>query len=69
MVDNDFMQLLRDLKTACSKHDWYYNYSDDHRYWKKGSAEAEHIRALMTKLKDHGLGDEATKIYNSERPQ
>jgi len=31
-------------------HDWYYAYSDDHRYWKAGRAEAAVLREQHTKL-------------------
>jgi len=36
----EFMEMLKN-------HDWYYQFSDDHRYWVKGNAEAKLIQAAM----------------------
>lgn len=33
------------------EHDWTYMYSDDHRYWVKGSEEMKKIQAY---IKEHG---------------
>lgn len=30
-------------------HDWYYEYSDDHRVWKQGRDEVEEIAKIMQK--------------------
>jgi hypothetical protein len=27
-------------------HDWYYNYSDDHRAWSKGSQESTRLQSI-----------------------
>lgn len=32
----------------CSTHDWFYQYSDDHRVWEEGSRHAERIRYLAS---------------------
>lgn len=40
------MTLLERLK----KHDWYWGYSDDHRYWTRGRKEAAAIRNHMERL-------------------
>ena len=32
----------------CSTHDWFYQYSDDHRVWQEGSRHAERIRYLAS---------------------
>jgi len=28
------------------KHDWYYNYSDDHRAWVKGNENTKRLQAI-----------------------
>jgi hypothetical protein len=28
------------------RHDWFYNYSDDHRVWKAGAAATERLIAI-----------------------
>ena len=67
-VESDFIQLLRDFKEACQRHDWYYNYSDDHRVWQKGSKQSAEISSMLKELKEHGLGDQAEAIYMEYRP-
>jgi len=44
------------------KHDWTYNYSDDHRYYVKGSEEEKAIRALGD------IVDPDRKIYKKYSP-
>ena len=67
-VESDFVQLLHDFKEACSRHDWYYNYSDDHRVWQKGSKQSAEINSMLKELKEHGLGDKAQEIYKEYAP-
>lgn len=68
-MTSDFIQLLHDFKEACRTHDWTYNYSDDHRAWKKGSEQSANINSLFKQLKEHGLDKEAQKIYDEHRPE
>ena len=35
---------IREYFKQLRYHDWYYNYSDDHRVWKAGSANYDLIR-------------------------
>ena len=44
------------------KHDWTYNYSDDHRYYVKGSEEEKAIRALGD------IVDPDRKLYKQYSP-
>lgn len=37
----------QEFHKLCSDHDWYYSYSDDQRYWRKGVAEAAGLLAAM----------------------
>lgn len=67
-VKSDFVQLLHDFKDACRTHDWYYNYSDDHRVWQKGSQQSARISSMLKELKEHGLGDKAEEIYKEYAP-
>ena len=39
---NELEQYYKDLE----KHDWYYNYSDDHRAWTKGLNESKRLQAI-----------------------
>lgn len=40
MDASEFFKLLE-------KHDWFYQYSDDHRAWTKGSDEARRLQAII----------------------
>lgn len=37
---------LNDFYDMLEKHDWYYEFSDDHRAWKKGRLEYQKIKAI-----------------------
>lgn len=52
----DYIQKLKN-------HDWYYNYSDDGREYRKGRNEAEEIARLRKKL------DPTGKIYDKYKPK
>jgi len=59
---------IREYFKQLRYHDWYYNYSDDHRVWKAGSANYDLIR---DKSKENviykRMYNEFTKWMNSER--
>lgn len=40
MDASEFFKLLE-------KHDWYYQYSDDHRAWEKGNEESRRLQAII----------------------
>lgn len=50
---------LLEFWNMCSKHDYSYSYSDDHRYWKAGVAEADAIKEAV----DAG-GEEYENMYH-----
>ncbi len=43
MTPSEFFKLLE-------KHDWYYNYSDDHRAWEKGNSESKRIQSIAQEI-------------------
>ena len=45
------------------KHDWTYNYSDDHRAWVKGKEQSDEIRRQMDICCGLGLSAEANELY------
>lgn len=51
MTKEDYIKLL-DL------HDWTYEFSDDHRWYKKGKAEADRLKALAAS------NDEFKELYS-----
>lgn len=38
---------LKNLWDLLEKHDWYYTYSDDHRYYVKGSKERKVLQSMV----------------------
>lgn len=38
------------IKSLMKVHDWYFDYSDDQREWRKGSGEKQEIITLMRKI-------------------
>tara|TARA_Y100000389_G_scaffold72636_1_gene69386 strand:- start:8076 stop:8294 length:219 start_codon:yes stop_codon:yes gene_type:complete len=63
---------MEKLWELLEKHDWYYTYSDDHRYYVKGSDERKAIQAMcqengsMLRLYE----DYAHYIFNkTEKPE
>ena len=44
------MTLEQEFVDLVAKHDLTYEYSDDHRYWKAGSASMDKINALAAQL-------------------
>ena len=51
----DYMDKLR-------KHDWYYEYSDDHGVWRRGSDERDQLRRLQEEI------DSGYKVWNQYAP-
>lgn len=56
--------LLTQLEELCNKHDWYYQYSDDHSVWIRGNESWNNIAKLAKKCNDVGLYEEALKIID-----
>ena len=36
-----------------ARHDWSFNYSDDHRTWEKGKRTLEHIQFVMLQNEEY----------------
>jgi glycerol-3-phosphate O-acyltransferase len=49
-------------KHILNSHDRYYQYSDDHRVWSRGQAEADAIRSAERLMKERGI--DVTDIYS-----
>lgn len=57
----EFEALLRD-------HDWYYDYSDDHRVWQRGKAKGLMIMSARQELIEQGFDKQAEELYNKYCP-
>ena len=60
--------LLSKLELLLKGHDWYYNMSDDHRWYKSGRAEYERIRETMEECNNNELGTMATELLRQYNP-
>lgn len=56
--------LLAQLKEALAGHDWYYQYSDDHRVYCRGRDQANKIHDLRRQCLAAGLGEQADVLYD-----
>ena len=52
------------LEQLLKAHDWFYQYADDNRKWKRGSEQRARI---MTMVKE--LGPEADKLFTQYHQQ
>ena len=59
---NEDTELTR-YQTLLQKHDWHYQYSDDHRVWTRGRDEAAAIADLKRKV------DPTGEIYRQYAPK
>ena len=55
------------LDKMLESHDWTYEYSDDHRYWKKGSNERDVIHDKIKEL--GGFNKEIINKWNKYAPK
>lgn len=60
--------MLKELEQRLKSHDWWYQYSDDHRYWVRGGQEWKEIRELVAQINDAGLEKEAETIWKKTAP-
>lgn len=59
---------LTTLEQVLKKHDWYFDYSDDHRVWERGRNEREEIRRQMDICCGLGLDTVANELYKKYSP-
>jgi len=62
---------LTTLQGLMARHDWLYDYSDDHRQWCKGRDERAVIRAEHQRLARECLAteEEISALYEQYRPK
>lgn len=53
---------IEELKSAIKEHDFSFQYSDDHRAWKKGQAELDYIKRLSVGIEPKII----LEIWNNE---
>lgn len=61
-------ELLRDFETMCRFHDWYFDFSDDHRHYLAGLESSNRLRELEKQLDEAGLVLERKAIKDKYCP-
>jgi hypothetical protein len=59
------MGTIQNLEKALKTHDWYYEFSDDHRVFTKGTAELKNIYNLIGQVDKKTAG----KLWNKYAPK
>ena len=62
---------LTALEGLLARHDWHYEYSDDHSAWRRGVRERDAINAEQKRLIHEGLAtaDELVALADRYRPK
>ena len=55
------------FETLLKRHDWFYGYSDDHRYYSAGRAQWEKIMSLMPAAVSTDY-NRVVELYNKYSP-
>jgi len=63
-------KLFDTLESQLKSHDWFYEYSDDHRYYNSGLRERSQIWNTIEKLQEIGENefDRAIAMYKEHKP-
>ena len=64
------IRLLDTLESQLKHHDWFYEYSDDHRYYTSGLREFTQIWHTIEQLQEIGENefDQAIDMYKKYKP-
>tara|TARA_R100000773_G_C4181571_1_gene91072 strand:+ start:566 stop:820 length:255 start_codon:yes stop_codon:yes gene_type:complete len=64
------IKLLETLESQLKSHDWFYEYSDDHRYYNSGLREFQQIWQTIEKLQaiSENAFDQAIAMYKEHKP-
>ena len=63
------IELAVKLEEQLKSHDWFFEYSDDHRYWGAGLKEKLAIADTMENMKKAGHEELALTLYNKYKPK
>jgi len=65
----DSEDLLLQYEKALTQHDWYYEMSDDNRWYERGLREKKNISNLIKQLADAGEIKKAEEIWKKIAPK
>ena len=64
-------KLLETLEEQLKSHDWFYEYSDDHRYYNSGLKERDEIWRTIEEIQEIApsyVFDQAIDMYKKYKP-
>ena len=64
-------KLLETLEKQLKSHDWFYEYSDDHRYYNSGLKERDEIWRTIEEIQEIApsyVFDQAIDMYKKYKP-
>ena len=67
----DTNRLLETLESQLKHHDWFYEYSDDHRYYNSGLKERDEIWRTIEEIQEIApsyVFDQAIDMYKKYKP-
>ena len=56
---------MENLIKLLRNHDWYFEYSDDHKVWQRGTAQRAEINAEAERLGQPELVEQAFEEYKA----
>ena len=59
---------LETYETLLNGHDWYFHYSDDQRYYRRGKEQRDVLDKAYASLSAQGLEVEARQLFNDLSP-
>ena len=59
---------LSELEVLLKGHDWFFHYSDDHRYYYRGRDQRDAIDKAIVELTEQGLRESARQLFNDLSP-
>ena len=59
---------LETFETMLRGHDWYFNYSDDSRWYNRGLQQRREIDAAIENLRAQGFEQEVRDLFNDLSP-
>ena len=70
MTDDALKSMILDkISKTLDRHDWNYQYSDDHSVWKEHSDNWAYVCGLANTYRQKGFGEQAHQLINQRHQQ
>jgi hypothetical protein len=63
------METIQRLEELMKSHDWFYDYSDDHRIWERGRTQRAEIYSTADALRSMGYSSEVDRLFEEYVPK